>query len=117
MALGMGVIALVVFLTSGFSMLPFVLALLLDQVLILLVLLYVLLRMFLPFYANPSFADGFMLNQFLFIVIPGVLAVRIATMWVAHILGATRSRTSCELSGYRISALARLKSVKRCRKT
>jgi hypothetical protein len=92
MTLGMGIMAFVVLLTSGFNVVPLVLTLVLDHVLILLALLYVILRIFLPNYLNTSIADQFVLEQFLLFVVPGFLVVRMTTRWVARVIDATSHR-------------------------
>ncbi len=77
--------ALFTVLTTGFSFLPLVLLLVLDHALVIIAAVYLILRIFLPDYLNPSFADWFLFKQFLFVALPGILAVRISTMWVASI--------------------------------
>lgn len=83
--LGMGIMALLTSLTTGFGFFPLILMLFLDHILIIIAVFYLMLRIFLPDYLNPSFADGFLFKQFLFIVLPGILVVRISTLWVAFI--------------------------------
>lgn len=117
MALGMGIMALVVLFTSGFNVLPLVLALVMDHVLLLIALSYVILRIYLPVYVNPSFADWFVLKQILFIVVPGILAVRITTMWVASAMSNTGRRSKSGLMGYRSNAVAHRNCDTKCRRT
>ncbi|WP_295442182.1 hypothetical protein [uncultured Thiodictyon sp.] len=92
MGLGMVVMALFVMLTSGVGLFPLVLALALDHVIILLPLFYIMLRWSLPSYLPLSFADWFMLKQFLWIAVPGILAVRVSTFCVAMMAGSDTAR-------------------------
>ncbi|WP_295390708.1 hypothetical protein [uncultured Thiodictyon sp.] len=92
MGLGMAITAVFIMLTAGVGLFPLALALALDHVILLLPLFYLILRWSLPSYLPVSFADWFVLKQFLWIAVPGILTVRIATLGVASMVGGKAAR-------------------------
>ncbi len=87
MGLGVAMMSLGVLFTVGFSLIPLVLALLLDHLLILVIFLYVVLRLSFPTWIPLDSVDWFLAKQVVLIAIPGIFLTRVTTLWVATIAG------------------------------